>query len=86
MKKLGKLILVFTVLFYINSIAAQDKNNQWAVSFGNNAIDFHPVGTDSSDNATGHWFSEYFSVSRCYIDTYICFIASIKCYKKDKND
>ncbi len=62
MKKLVKLILVFTVLFYINSITAQDKNNQWAVSFGNNAIDFHPVGTDSSDNATGHWFSEYFNI------------------------
>ena len=47
MKKFGKLILVFTVLFYVNSILAQDKNNQWQVSFGTNAVDFHPVGTDT---------------------------------------
>ena len=62
MKKFGKLILVFTVLFYVNSIVAQDKNNQWQVSFGTNAVDFHPVGTDTGDNATGHWFSEYFNI------------------------
>ena len=62
MKKFGKLILVFTVLFYVNSILAQDKNNQWQVSFGTNAVDFHPVGTDTGDNATGHWFSEYFNI------------------------
>jgi outer membrane protein OmpA-like peptidoglycan-associated protein len=40
MKKLGKLIFVFTVLFYSNSILAQDKNNQWQVSFGSSAVDF----------------------------------------------
>ena len=62
MKKFGKLILVFTVLFYVNSTLAQDKNNQWQVSFGTNAVDFHPVGTDTGDNATGHWFSEYFNI------------------------
>ena len=62
MKKFGKLILVFAVLFCVNSLTAQDKNNQWQFSFGVNAVDFHPVGTDSSDNATGHWFSEYFNI------------------------
>jgi outer membrane protein OmpA-like peptidoglycan-associated protein len=40
MKKLGKLIFVFTVLFYANSILAQDKNNQWQISVGLNAVDF----------------------------------------------
>ena len=40
MKKLGKLIFVFTVLFYANSILAQDKNNQWQISLGTNAVDF----------------------------------------------
>ena len=63
MKKFGRLILVFTVLFYVNSILAQDKKNQWQVSFGTNAVDFHPVGTDSEDNATGHVLSEYFNVN-----------------------
>ena len=63
MKKFGRLILVFTVLFYVNSILAQDKNNQWQVSFGTNAVDFHPVGTNTEDNATGHVFSEYFNVN-----------------------
>ena len=62
MKKLGKLILVFAVLFYTNSILAQDKNNQWQVTFGNNAVDFHAVGTDKQDNATGGLFSEYFNI------------------------
>ena len=64
MKKLGKLILVFAVLFYVNSTLAQDKNNQWQVTFGNNAVDFHPVGTDTEDNATGHVFSEYFNIQK----------------------
>ena len=40
MKKLGKLILFFTVLFYANSVLAQDKNNQWQISFGSTAVDF----------------------------------------------
>ena len=62
MKKLGKLILAFTLLLNINFILAQDKNNQWQVSFGVNAVDFHPVGSDSSDNATGHLFSEFFNI------------------------
>ena len=62
MKKLGKIILVFAVLFYVNSTVAQDKNNQWQLTFGTNAVDFHPVGTDSGNNATGHWFSEYFNI------------------------
>ncbi len=62
MKKLGKLILAFTLLLNINFILAQDKNNQWQVSFGVNAVDFHPVGSDSGDNATGHLFSEFFNI------------------------
>ena len=62
MKKLGKLILAFTLLLNINFILAQDKNNQWQVSFGVNAVDFHPVGSDSDDNATGHLFSEFFNI------------------------
>ena len=62
MKKLGKIILIFAVLFYVNSTVAQDKDNQWQFSFGTNAVDFHPVGTDNSDNATGHLFSEYFNI------------------------
>jgi len=62
MKKLGKLILVFTLLLNISFIAAQDKNNQWQVSFGVNAVDFHPVGTDTENNATGHLFSEFFNI------------------------
>ena len=40
MKKLGKLFLVFTALFYANSILAQDKNNQWQLAIGTNAVDF----------------------------------------------
>ena len=62
MKKLGKLILAFTLLFHISFVAAQDKNNQWQVSFGVNAVDFHPVGSDSDNNATGHLFSEFFNI------------------------
>jgi OOP family OmpA-OmpF porin len=62
MKKLGKIILVFAVLLYVNSALAQDKNNQWQFAFGNNAVDFHPVGTDSQDNPTGLLFSEYFNI------------------------
>ena len=62
MKKLGKLILAFTLLLNISFTAAQDKNNQWQVSFGVNAVDFHPVGSDSDNNATGHLFSEFFNI------------------------
>lgn len=54
MKKFGKLILVFAVLFCVNSLMAQDKNNQWQFSFGVNAVDFHPVGTDSSEIGRAH--------------------------------
>ena len=63
MKKLGNLLLVFTLMTSINYMFSQDKNNQWQVSFGLNAVDFHPVGTDAENNATGNWFSEYFNVN-----------------------
>ena len=62
MKKLGNLILIFTLLINYNQMFSQDKNNQWQVAFGLNAIDFHPVGTNSENNATGYWFSEYFNM------------------------
>jgi len=62
MKKLGNLILIFTLLINSNQMFSQDKNNQWQVAFGLNAIDFHPVGTNSENNATGYWFSEYFNM------------------------
>ena len=45
----------------VGSMLAQDKNNQWQITMGVSAIDFHPVGTDASDNATGGLFSEYFN-------------------------
>ena len=63
MKKLGNLILVFTLMISINFMFSQDKNNQWQVSFGLNAVDFHPVGTNAENIATGNWFSEYFNVN-----------------------
>lgn len=50
MKKLGKLIFVFTVLFYANSILAQDKNNQWQISLGTNAVDFVNQGENVISN------------------------------------
>ena len=34
------------MLFYVNSILAQDKNNQWQVSFGSSAVDFVNEGTN----------------------------------------
>ena len=61
MKKLVKLSFVFVMIFSVSSLLAQDKNNKWQLGFGVNAIDFHPTGTDSSDNSTGGLFSEYFN-------------------------
>ena len=49
------------MIFSVSTMLAQDKNNQWQFGLGVNAIDFHPVGTNSSDNATGGLFSEYFN-------------------------
>ena len=61
MKKLVKVLSVFVMILSASSMLAQDKNNQWQVTMGVSAIDFHPVGTDASDNATGGLFSEYFN-------------------------
>ena len=61
MKKLVKILSVFVMIFSVSTMLAQDKNNQWQFGLGVNAIDFHPVGTNSSDNATGGLFSEYFN-------------------------
>ena len=49
------------MIFSVSTMLAQDKNNQWQFGLGVNAIDFHPVGTNTSDNATGGLFSEYFN-------------------------
>ena len=62
MKKLVKILSVFVMIFSVSTMLAQDKNNQWQFGLGVNAIDFHPVGTNSSDNATGGLFSEYFNI------------------------
>ncbi len=61
MKKLVKVLSVFVMILSVSSMLAQDKNNQWQITMGVSAIDFHPVGTDASDNATGGLFSEYFN-------------------------
>ena len=61
MKKLIKVLSVFVMIFSVCTMLAQDKNNKWQLGLGINAIDFHPVGTNSSDNATGGLFSEYFN-------------------------
>ena len=61
MKKLIKVLSVFVMIFSVSTMLAQDKNNKWQLGLGINAIDFHPVGTNSSDNATGGLFSEYFN-------------------------
>ncbi len=61
MKKLVKVLSVFVMIFSVSTMLAQDKNNKWQFGIGVNAIDFHPVGTDSSDNSTGGLFSEYFN-------------------------
>ena len=63
MKKTTRILSLFVMIFSVSFLLAQDKNNKWQISFGVNAIDFHPVGTDSSDNPTGHLFSEYFNAS-----------------------
>ena len=52
MKKLVKVLSVFVMIFSVSTMLAQDKNNKWQFGIGVNAIDFHPVGTDSSDNST----------------------------------
>ena len=62
MKKLVKVFSVFVMIFSVGTMLAQDKNNKWQFGIGANAVDFHPVGTDSSDNSTGGLFSEYFNV------------------------
>ena len=61
MKKLVKVLSVFVMVLSVGSMLAQDKNNQWQITMGVSAIDFHPVGTDASDNATGGLFNEYFN-------------------------
>ena len=61
MKNLVKVLSVFVMIFSVSTMLAQDKNNKWQFGLGVNAIDFHPVGTDSSDNPTGGLFSEYFN-------------------------
>ena len=61
MKKLVKVLSVFVMILSVSTMLAQDKNNKWQFGLGVNAIDFHPVGTNSSDNATGGLFSEYFN-------------------------
>ena len=73
MKKLGKLFFVFTVLFYANSIIAQDKNNQWQISLGVNAVDFVSEGqnviTTSRANADG-WNNQLSGLSSLSLSRY----------------
>ncbi|RXP64471.1 OmpA family protein [Lutibacter sp. HS1-25] len=65
MKNLIKLTLIITVLISAN-IKAQDKDHQWMVTLGTNAIDYYPTnisGMPTDDGETLDWFDQYYNFS-----------------------
>ena len=64
-----KIALVAVLILVGFNMNAQDENNPWAISFGVNAIDFHPTGYDGNLNDAGDQagvFDEYFNVGDHY--------------------
>ncbi|MCF6350746.1 MAG: OmpA family protein [Flavobacteriaceae bacterium] len=69
MKHLKKLLFTLLIVFTINSLQAQDKNNPWAISLGTNAVDFYPTNHPSILNASGAsagWLDQYFNAEDHY--------------------
>ena len=62
MKHLSKLLVVALLIVGANNLTAQDENNPWQISFGVNAIDVYPTGTDDAFTSAA-LFDEYFNVN-----------------------
>ena len=60
MKNLSRLFFVAVLITSFSTSNAQDKNNQWAITIGANAVDFYPVGEDTPQ---GDYFDEYFNAT-----------------------
>ena len=69
MKHLRIALLALLVVAGFSNVNAQDENNPWAISFGVNAVDFHPTNHPGEINNGGHssgWFNEFFNASDHY--------------------
>ena len=61
MKHPSRFLIALLLVVGISNVKAQDKNNPWQVSFGVNAVDVYPTGSDKA--FAGEIFDEYFNVS-----------------------
>ena len=69
MKHLRIALLALLVVAGFSNVNAQDENNPWAISFGVNAVDFHPTNAPGQINNGGHssgWFNEFFNAKDHY--------------------
>lgn len=66
MKHLSRFLVASLLILFVGSVNAQDANNPWAISVGANAVDFYPVGDETSLAGIGgesdKLFDEYFNV------------------------
>ena len=69
MKHLSKLFVAGLLVLGLSNANAQDSNNPWQVSFGINAIDAYPTGTEQSQGVfrtpfqSGDFLEDFFNVS-----------------------
>ncbi len=63
MKNLSRLMFALLLILGLSNANAQDENNPWQISFGINAVDFHPTGEDAP---LGDYFDEFFNVTDHY--------------------
>lgn len=65
MKQLNYFLFVATLLHGAIGVNAQDKTNPWALNFGVNAVDFHPIGENPkgifAPYEAGKIFDEFFN-------------------------
>ncbi|PHR73717.1 MAG: cell envelope biogenesis protein OmpA [Lutibacter sp.] len=69
MKHLRIALLALLVVAGYSNVNAQDENNPWAISFGINAVDFHPTNHPGEISNGGHssgWFNEFFNAKDHY--------------------
>ena len=69
MKHLKIALLALLVVAGASNINAQDANNPWAISFGVNAVDFHPTnhpGEIKNGGDDAGWYNEFFNADDHY--------------------
>ena len=58
MKNLSRLLFALVLIVSFSNVNAQNQDNPWAIEFGLNAVDVHPVGEDAPQ---GEIFDEFFN-------------------------